>query len=577
MTDRLQVLLTLLGLGVALACSTQAQPRVVETHGDGGDTTCLAAADEELWIGTRGAGMFRMTPDGSVRYDSTTGLHGNRVHDCLLLGGTVWVATEGALSRLDRETDRFELVELGRFTRLAASEHGLWASGSDGGVVRIDLEDDVRPNGAGGSPMASDLPVSALSAGPDGRWAAGGFDGRVYLGEEQRYISVEPDPALPAEPIQWLEVTGEGVLIGTAAGTHAFDGSSLTQAPQRGRRQVALGAMSKAQRAQLERLEVRDAVRFGGAVVVATDAGALLFDTGESRVLSTGAMPCGERLTALSVHAGALWVGSFDRGLCRYDGVRWEHFAGPEHLPSDMVNDMASDGERLLVATASGVTWVDAEGRFQQRTQRDCDGDSRDTCPFHAGVNGVTVDRVTGRAWVADLGAVHRADAARWKNYYRRAGIESRALTRIAAHGDVVAVGTGDRGLYLKDGRRFDGIDDQQGLSDNWVMDLAFDEGGALWVATCTQGVSVRDASGVFRVLGARDGLPDDYTLSVKPLGARIVVGTLRGLAVVAADSHAVEGVVGLADGLSGHEVHDAIEYDGRLWVATDAGLSVLQ
>jgi hypothetical protein len=137
---RAVLVLGLLGFAI-VADGGLAQPATAALGDDvgGGATTCLAADDETLWIGTRGAGLFRMTTEGTEHFDDSRGLLGMRVHDCALAGGQVWVATDAVLARFDAEAGRFETARIGAFSRLAASERGLWASGADGGVVRIDL------------------------------------------------------------------------------------------------------------------------------------------------------------------------------------------------------------------------------------------------------------------------------------------------------------------------------------------------------------------------------------------------------------------------------------------------------
>ncbi|MGD8861804.1 MAG: hypothetical protein PVI30_17470 [Myxococcales bacterium] len=330
-------------MAISILCVTacqrgHAQPRVQETLGDGSETTCTAADDTALWTGTAGAGMFRRTPEGSRRYDSTRGLQGNRVHDCVMAGGALWVATERALSRFDAGRDRFETVMPGRFARLAASDRGLWAASAGGAVVRVDTGDPAgQATTRAPAETALDQALTALAADPAGGWVAGSLQGRVHFSDDRAPLRLLSRPGSEPEPVRWLSFEDGALLICTAAGVQRFDGRRLSPAGG------------------------REAARPGSAAPEPPDD-------------PHARMPCGPRITALSVHAGALWAGSFDRGLCRYDGTRWERFAGPAHLPSDMVNDLASDGQTLMVATAAGVALVDARGRFVQRTVDDCRG-----------------------------------------------------------------------------------------------------------------------------------------------------------------------------------------------------------
>jgi ligand-binding sensor domain-containing protein len=217
-------------------------------------------------------------------------------------------------------------------------------------------------------------------------------------------------------------------------------------------------------------------------------------------------------------------------------------------------------------------------GAFSQHTHVQCIDRLDARCPWHAAVNGVAIEPLTGAAWIGDIGALHRIDPATgdWQHPGTRAVLGSQALTRVAAKAGEVAIGTSDRGLLLRseNGKRTRAIDDQAGLADNWITDLAYDRDGRLWIATCTRGLSVRDPNGRFRQLGVRDGLADDYALSVQELDGRIWVGTLRGVSVI--DGEHVTSL-STADGLSGDEVHDAVLFDGAVWLATDGGLSVIE
>ena len=187
-------------------------------------------------------------------------------------------------------------------------------------------------------------------------------------------------------------------------------------------------------------------------------------------------------------------------------------------------------------------------------------------------MNGVAFDTQRGDPWIADLRAVHRIEPRGWKHIGGDA-VGSHALTRIAARDGEVAVGSGDQGVSIGRGTRWERIDDQAGLADNWVMDVTYDAVGRLWVATCTRGVSIRELDGQLRTLSRADGLIDDYTLSVTALPDAVLVGTLSGLSIVRGG---VVQSLTTADGLSGNEVHAATEFEGKVWLATDAGLSVL-
>ena len=553
--------------------------RVVETQGSARDVSCLATIGDELWVGTFGSGVRRVGMKGAgERYDSSRGLPGNRVYDCEAYMGVLWVATEGGLAVYAPGENRFVTVARGRFLRLASAE-SLFAVEGDGMVKVVDARERLEPL----SRVATEVAPLSAAAGPDGRFAVGGVDGRVSVspgGEHERLNA--PVTSLAYDGHELVALTPEG-------GFRLIDGEfqpdpELQDAvllDERARPVVAKG---------LEWVRVTSAALWQGRLHVGTDEGVFVSPPApggndlkpETRnlkprweLLALGGCPCGPRLSAMAVFRGKLWVGSFDNGLCRLDKTGWTHFEGAAFLPSDMVNHMTASRRRLYVATLKGIVVIDKKGNFTQHTVEQCFDNNKNPCPWHASVTGVAVDPVTGRAWVADTGAVHRLGSTRWKHFYKHSGIKSDRVTRIAARDDFIAVGTGDMGLHWRNGagKKFTTVDDQHGPADNWVMDVEFDGAGALWVATCTRGIS-RYFDGEWSSLTVADGLVDDYTLAVSEIDSRIWVGTLSGVTILTETGPVT---LTTAEGLSGDEVHDILKYDDKIYLATDGGLTIIE
>ncbi|MCZ7582078.1 MAG: hypothetical protein M5R36_01405 [Deltaproteobacteria bacterium] len=518
--------------------------RVVETMRATETATCLAPDGDALWVGMEGGGMTRVTSGGTQSFGSEDGLPGNRVTDCATHAGELWVATEHGLALWDGQ-DGFVTVLKGRFLRLAASASSLWAATGSGTAYRI-VDDNAYP-------YHLDLVPLALATSADGRVAAGGVDGRVRVLPEGDAITLGP-------PVTALEWEGNEIVATTADGTLRVKGNKAEPVN-------ALSASGPSGR------QINAKTMWRGARVVATDRGVFRFEKNSWQPIPLGGIPCGERIVALAHFDGALWAGGFDGGVCRLDENGWTRFAGPELLPSDRVNDMAADSEHLYVATLGGLAVLDREGAWRTYTKDQCVDNPWRSCPWHTSVTGVAVDEKTGRAWMADTGSVHRLDEKRWRRYYTKAGITSRNITRIAADADRVAVATSDRGLHYRDSAEFITLDDQNGLADNWIMDLAFATDGALWIGTCTRGVS-RYEGGRWTTFTTDDGLVDDYILAVRPAGEYVFVGTLSGLSIVGPD-----GIDNFSarEGLGGEEVHDILIHGGRVYLATDGGITVLE
>ena len=537
-------------------------PRVLGTTGGAREAVCLAVDRDDLWVGTRG-GVLLHRSGPPERFDASRGLPGNRVTDCRFHLGRLWVATEAGLAVLSTEGTRFETILAGRFLRLASSGEQLLVARDDGRVFHL------LPTPGAAALSAVDLleapPLSLVGTGT-GAYAAGMADGRLRLGDGTTLDLHTPVTQLARTPEGLRVLTpGRAFRIRDGQAHHAPAWDDAAALLEDGT-PISWDGMAL----------VQGAGRWGDQLVLATDEGVLTRPAagGPWTPLADDGLPCGPRLSALAMFRGELWVGGFDSGVCRLHEGRWIQYRGRAHLPSDMVNHMAATESRLTIATLAGVAVVDRHGVFQQATHQDCVEDIRRPCPWHGSVTGVAVDPATGRTWLSDTGAVHRIGHRRWTHYYRRAGISSSRITRIAARDGKVAVGTVDQGILLKDGPgSFQGINDRMGLTDNWIMDLAWDGSGALWVATCTRGLGRWDGAG-WTTWTTREGLTDDYTLSVGEIDGRIWVGTLRGLTILSPT-----GAVRLTtrDGLSGDEVHAVLAFEDKVVLATDGGLTTLE
>jgi ligand-binding sensor domain-containing protein len=532
---------TIHGFVLALATTLVGPaPRIVGQLSDPGDVTCLAADSAGLWVGTLGAGMLRLATPESTARPQNAGLPGHRVRGCGLSDAGLWVATDSGLAR--RTSGRFVVEGSGRYVALATAG-ALVVSGRGDGRL------EVRRDGALTTHGLDFVPTAVATDGR--RWAAASYAGDVRLGGQRHALS---------SPIESLRFEAGALVAGAADGRdYTLRADRWTHAP---RPPVALMGARR----------VRGQLSWAGERWFATDDG---LRRGPYRaVVDLGGMPCGDRIAALATFDGALWAGSFDQGVCRYDGKTWTRFSGPDYLPSDMVNDLASDGERLYIATLRGLSVLHRDGQVEQRTQADCRADRNANCPWHTSVTGVAVDPADGAPWVVDTGAAHRLVGPRWGRRYKAAGVSSRKITRVAVRDGRVAIATVDQGLLLSPkGARFTRADDQHGLADNWVMDVAYGDDGSLWAATCTRGLS-RLRGGRWTTFTAADGLADDYTLAVQPIGDRTWVGTLRGLTVF--DPDGATHTLNTHDGLAGDEVHAFVAWRGHVYAATDGGISVL-
>ncbi|MBM4353630.1 MAG: hypothetical protein FJ109_07495 [Deltaproteobacteria bacterium] len=595
-------------VALSLPGVAQRMPRpvlqVVQTIGSTEEVACLVPVGKKLWVGLLGGGMVRWDGRRAERFDAADGLPGNRVNDCTMAGGRLWVATDSGLARFDARATVFEKAARGRFLRVVpggeptqvaagggtgggTEDPGVLTATADGRLlhVRCGATDDDAEEAAPcrARMVRKGLPVaSSMAADRYGRWIVGGIDGRVL---HSNGTAVRLDGPVTAVA---FSSDGRGAAATPDSFYEVLPGPLQTVRTQRRfDEQLADDGSLVRVKAPSDRL-VTAVATWNGRIAIGTDIGLYAADEGRrtadgggslssvaAEPVSLGGCPCGPRLSSVELFRGRLWVGGFDGGLCRLDSTGWTRFAGPDYLPADMVNRLLATRRVLYVATLKGLVTVDVQGRFRKYVEADCIGNLQGACPWHQAVPGVALDPMDGTVWVADAGAVHNVKGNRWKHFFRRAGINTSEITRIAAGRDVIVVASLDSGLLVKrrQDRRFSALDERHGLADNWVMDVTVGEDGAIWAATCTRGVS-RYLGGLWTTFTTREGLADDYTLSVKEIAGRMWVGTLKGVTVL---SEAGPVSLSAEDGLAGNEVHDAVEQGDRVWLATDGGLSAVR
>jgi len=207
--------------------------------------------------------------------------------------------------------------------------------------------------------------------------------------------------------------------------------------------------------------------------------------------------------------SGTLFVAANEGLFFTRDGVRFERVDAIEQRG---VNGLAYDGERLLVTVPAAF--------YQLRLDR----------------RGPTIVR----------------------SVYRPAG--TRALQAVTVSGKRVYLASEDRGIIAVDGQTFTAWDRLSGLPTSWMLDVASDGSGGVFGATLRHGVVHLDAQGHVSAPPS----PATWTLRVEDTTHGLWVGTQRGMTQTAATQ-------GLH--LPDERVHARLEYDGKTYFGTEAGL----
>jgi len=260
---------------------------------------------------------------------------------------------------------------------------------------------------------------------------------------------------------------------------------------------------------------------------------------------------CSNHVMALARFRGRIFFGSFDEGLCSYDGHDFRAAA----LPARMVNALAATPAGLYVATTNGL-------------YRSVDGQSFERVKFVGahGANGLAFDGqflyVTTPPALYRL-RIHGSAKSGDRVFWRPAG--SSALQAVALASDAVWLASEDRGIISYRSGSFIPFDRAAGLPTSWMVDVAH-AAGQVYAATLRYGLVRRQASGV---VSAVSGLPDNWILRLIPdaSGDGVWVGTQNGAAHLDG-----QGRLELLSGLPHPCVHGFLDLKEALWIATEGG-----
>lgn len=380
--------------------------------------------------------------------------------------GFIWLGTESGLDRYDGYSLEEYRRERGNSQALASdyiwkidedSRGDLWLATSGGGVARWDRGSD----------------------------------------RFQQFRHVPSDPhSIASDTVRTLHVdASDRVWVGTDRGLDVLD-------PRTGR------ARHFAHQAGNPRSLAANGVYAlysdrGGRLWVGTDQGLNRYQpaTDDFVQIAVAGPLGGARVRAiLEDHLGAMWIGTFEGGLHRFDPqsgqvTSFRHAAtDPRSLSSDRVRAvMEDDAHRLWVATSDGLNLFDRDSQSFVRYGRDADSPHSlrddDVMSLHQDRGGVL--------WVGTRagGASHWSPKSWTLGHYQSALFGKSAVNAFADDGQgTVWVGTAGGLVEIDTRRRREHRYTRESsgpltLEDNSVMSLLHDRSGALWIGTMRGGL----------------------------------------------------------------------------------------
>lgn len=519
-------------------------------------------------------------------YTCLNGLTGNHVTALETFRGALFIGFDGGgLMRLRRgRLTRYEFRDIAAMnvTSLSADGGALYVGTFGAGVLEFDGRAFTRVVPAG-KPKGFSNVTSLFASG--GRLVVGSHDGGVFIRGAHGFRRVTAADGLPDDHILKVRPRGDSIVVATPAGAAVIgpDGraaverrapASVTDAASVGgavyygtfdEGVVASGGRSAVPLVVASRV---NAVENAGIPWALTEDGTYVLKKDGWKRLETprGAeSPPDNHITSLAVdRGGRVWIGSFEDGvgIVESDGgvtrVRDEVCREINHIHA------GSDGS-VLVATNQGLI-VFSGGASGRRVLTESDG------LIGNAVMNVADDG--GKKVVSTASGLTIIDGRAMRSWYAFHGLVSNRVYASAVWRDAVYLGTLGGISVLESGRIERGYTAaDSGLPHNWVTAMAAG-GGRLFIGTYGGGVASLDGTGKIKPLPGLGGFEVNFN-ALHYAEPRLYIGTLKdGLKVYNVKRRAVEK---LDVPLGSRNVTAILTVGERLYIGTTAGVTIVE
>jgi ligand-binding sensor domain-containing protein/signal transduction histidine kinase len=450
---------------------------------------------QNLWIGTNDAGLFRLH-DGVVRrFSSADGLPSDSVH-CLVSSrnGGLWVCTSRGLARItgDKIAAYGPAQGLPTDAILSAVENG------DGTLWIVDERSRL---GIWDGKQLKNHPLKSLPEYGGVRDLLSPGDGTVWVGTTHGLIRIQAGQerlftvkdGLADNGVFSLAQSQDGSLwIGTKNGfSRMRQGEVESFRANQGLSQSTVFAMYEDQE---------------GDLWVGTKHGLNQFLDGRAIPFTASeGLPSNETGPVFQDRQGTVWVGTLDAGLGRFDGRRFTVLTTKEGLVSNSIYALATD--------ATGDLWVGTGGGLSRLH----DGLVAET---FTPARGLPVGRVqclfrdhANRLWIGTSAGLVRLQGDRLIAPAGEPGANGLSILALGEDNARHLFVATDGGLrLLENGRLREFAPDNSPVRD--VDALYQDPDGALWMGTLGSGLLLWKEGKLFRY-GIKDGLFDDEVYGI--------------------------------------------------------------
>jgi len=451
-----------------------------------------------LWIGTAGGGVVRMTQGKFVAFTTQNGLSNDSVLSlCEGLDNAIWIGTEGGgVNRfMDGKVTVFNakagLADDAVYSIAAAKDGSVWF-GTGGGISQ--LKDGSFRNFT----VQQGLPnknVRALFEDRDGILWVGTNGGGLSQFRGGHFKTFTTKDGLSSNAVFSVYQDKEGTLwIGTVGGgLNRWSKGKFTPyktAPDNARQDV-WGFLQD---------------REGTLWICSGDGLSQLRDGQATAYSSVEGLSSDIVLPIYEDREGNLWIGTAGGGLNRFRNGQFTSYTTRQGLSDNVVLSLGEDHDgSLWVGTRHGLDQM-KDGKFKVYTTKDGLPNDIVLCMWP--------DR-DGNLWLGTRSGLGRFQAGKFTTYTTKDGLSNNYVTFIYQDREgTLWVGTGGGGLNRYRNGTFTAFTTKDGLSSDLVTAIHEDENGTLWVGTSGGGLN-RFSHSKFTSISMKNGLSDDKIFQI--------------------------------------------------------------